>query len=152
MFDDIRAKMNDWEAPAPEGLWDSIEAAMKADRERSMQPVRTGRMKNAGRKSRLRTVYAMATAAAAVLLLLLLLPERPHTTEGTGSPSWRKTIQSCLRAQRKIPMAQASRETELPGTEQEIQFTILSGTSPQRQEQRQGPERKEWHWTIPDLT
>lgn len=85
MFDDIRAKMNDWEAPAPEGLWDSIEAARKADRERSMQPARTGRMKNAGRKSRLRTVYAMATAAAAVLLLLLLLPERPHTTEGTGS-------------------------------------------------------------------
>lgn len=85
MFDDIRAKMNDWEAPAPEGLWDSIEAARKADRERSMQPARTGRIKNAGRKSRLRTVYAMATAAAAVLLLLLLLPERPHTTEGTGS-------------------------------------------------------------------
>lgn len=85
MFDDIRAKMNDWEAPAPEGLWDSIEAARKADRERSMQPARTGRMKNAGRKSRLRTVYAMATAAAAVLLLLLLLPEHRHTTEGTGS-------------------------------------------------------------------
>lgn len=85
MFDDIRAKMNDWEAPAPEGLWDSIEAARKADRERSMQPARTGRMKNAGRKSRLRTVYAMATAAAAVLLLLLILPEHRHTTEGTGS-------------------------------------------------------------------
>lgn len=85
MFDDIRAKMNDWEAPAPEGLWDSIEAARKADRERSMQPARTGRMKNAGRKSRLRTVYAMATAAAAALLLLLLLPEHRHTTEGTGS-------------------------------------------------------------------
>lgn len=88
MFDDIRAKMNDWEAPAPEGLWDSIEAARKADRKRSMQPVSTGRKKNTGRKSSLRTVYtvyAMATAAAAALLLLLLLPERRHTTEGTGS-------------------------------------------------------------------
>ena len=71
MLDDIREKMDGWEQPAPEGLWERIEAARtEADRKpaagRGRRPVPVIR----------RVAAAAGAVAAAAALFLLTLPRQ----------------------------------------------------------------------------
>lgn len=73
MLDDIREKMDGWEQPAPEGLWERIEAAR----------TETERKPAAGRGRRpvpvIRRVAAAAGAVAAAAALFLLTLPRQQT-------------------------------------------------------------------------
>lgn len=71
MLDDIREKMDGWEQPAPEGLWERIEAAR----------TETDRKPAAGRGRRpapviWRVATAVGAVAAAAALFLLTLPRQ----------------------------------------------------------------------------
>lgn len=72
MFDDIREKMEGWQEPAPDGLWERIEAASAENRNRRGKFIRI-----------LRWSAATAGAAAAVVLFLLI---PPHTRTGVEEP------------------------------------------------------------------
>ena len=74
MFDDIRDKLESWEAPAPEGLWKRIEAAQEsagAQEKRSSGKIRP--------VIRWITVAAGTAAAAATLLIMLFSPAQDST-------------------------------------------------------------------------
>ena len=74
MFDDIRDKLEGWEAPAPEGLWQRIEAAQEstgAQEKRSSGKIRPA--------IRWITVAAGTAAAAATLLIMLFSPAQDST-------------------------------------------------------------------------
>ena len=74
MFDDIRDKLEGWEAPAPEGLWQRIEAAQEstgAQEKRSSGKIRPA--------IRWITVAAGTAAAAVTLLIMLFRPAQDST-------------------------------------------------------------------------
>lgn len=69
MFDDIREKLDEWEAPAPEGLWERIEEA-------GLQNARPSGIRPVLRKA---AVAAGTVAAAAALAVMLLRPGHDDT-------------------------------------------------------------------------
>lgn len=71
MLDDIREKLEEWEEPAPEGLWERIETGERNTR----KPLPVIR----------KSAVIIGAAAAAVALFLLTLPQLRRSEERTGT-------------------------------------------------------------------
>lgn len=84
MFDDIRKKLEDWQEPGPEGLWERIEAASGLKDSGTRPEGRNSTFFT--RKPVLRAIAAAsaAVAAAAALFLLILSQDRQQGNEDTG--------------------------------------------------------------------